>query len=260
MHILDRIVEYKRKEVALRKLETPLGALQNKVDRDPVSLRDRIKSGSGVIAEFKRRSPSKPTLNVEAKVEQITPLYESSGVSGISILTDNHFFGGSDADLTKARELNTLPLLRKDFVVDEYQIYEASTLGADCILLIARILTAHEIKHLMLIARELGLEVLVEIHNQKELDKLTDLPDLVGVNNRNLDTFEVDYQHSIDLIAQLPADACKIAESGIHSVEVMWQLSDAGFDGFLMGERFMATASPGIACKQMVKDYLNRKM
>jgi len=259
MHILDTIVAHKRKEVALRKAKKPLSKLSTNWEYQPASLKDHVLNGSGVISEFKRRSPSKPTINLGAKVEDITQGYEAAGASGISVLTDGHFFGGGDSDLVDARRQNAIPLLRKDFVIDDYQIYEARGLGADCILLIARILTADEIKRLMAVAVEVGLEVLVEIHNQEELDKIKTLPDLVGINNRNLDTFEVDYQNSIDLIAQLPAGACKIAESGIHSVDVMWQLADAGFDGFLMGERFMATDDPGAACREVIDKYLSRK-
>jgi len=256
MHILDQIVQHKKKEVSGRKAITPMSSLIKEWTYQPISMKENILSGSGVISEFKRRSPSKPTINLNALVDQVTPYYEAAGASAISVLTDSNFFGGSDEDLKAARLLNRIPLLRKDFIVDEYQIYESRNLGADCILLIARILSKEEILAFTKVAQGIGLEVLVEIHNQEELRKLSIMPDLVGVNNRNLDTFEVDYQNSINLISQLPQSVCKIAESGIQSVEIMWQLYNAGFDGFLIGEKFMATDNPGTACKQMISEYL----
>jgi indole-3-glycerol phosphate synthase len=222
-------------------------------------MRQHILEGSGVIAEFKRRSPSKPTINLDAVVEQVTPFYEAGGASGISVLTDSHFFGGSDADIQAASQVNQIPLLRKDFIIDPYQIYEARNLKADCILLIARILNEDQISSFVDIAHSIDLEVLVEVHNPEELEKVKVMPDLIGINNRNLDTFEVDYQQSIDLISQLPSDLVKIAESGISSVEVMCDLAEAGFDGFLIGERFMGTENPGQSCAEMIASYLNMK-
>ncbi len=256
MHILDTIVAHKNKEVEGRKFKTPQLELVRKWEYQPRSMRQHILDGSGVIAEFKRRSPSKPTINLDAVVEKVTPDYEHGGASGISVLTDAHFFGGSDEDIQAARKVNQIPLLRKDFIIDPYQIYEARHLGADCILLIARILNANQITHFVDIAHSLNLEVLIEVHNPEELEKVKVMPDLIGINNRNLDTFEVDYQQSIDLISQLPSDLCKIAESGITSVEVMCDLAAAGFDGFLIGEKFMATNDPGQACAEMISNYL----
>ena len=259
MHILDTIVAHKIKEVEERKSTTPQPELIREWEYQPRSMRQHILEGSGVIAEFKRRSPSKPTINLDAVVEQVTPSYEQGGASGISVLTDSHFFGGSDSDMQAARQVNQIPLLRKDFVIDPYQIYEARNLGADCILLIARILTEEQMTSYVEIAHSVNLEVLIEVHNPAELEKVNVMPDLIGINNRNLDTFEVDYQQSIDLISQLPSDLCKIAESGISSVEVMCDLAAAGFDGFLIGERFMATENPGQACTEMIESYLKMK-
>lgn len=257
MHILDKIVDYKLQEVSKRKKIIAQSELMKGWDYEPRSMRDSVLSGSGVIAEFKRRSPSKPTINLEAVVDEITPFYEQGGASGISVLTDTYFFGGSDEDLQSARLVNQIPLLRKDFIVDEYQIYEARNLRADCILLIARILTAEQLRTYTEVAQGIGLEVLIEVHNPEELDKVDKLPDLIGINNRNLDTFEVDYQQSIDLVNQLPKDLCKIAESGITGVDVMCDLAKAGFDGFLIGERFMAQSDPGLACQNMIESFIN---
>lgn len=262
MHILEEIVAHKRQEVGKEQEEIPASDLQKSVlfKRDTLSLKASIldESKSGVIGEFKRRSPSKPKINLDAQVEDIVPHYETAGASGISVLTDAHFFGGNDEDLIIARQVANIPLLRKDFIIDPYQLIRAKAIGADVVLLIARILSQEELTSLNKVAKDLGLEVLVEIHNQEELDKLAFMPDLVGVNNRNLDTFEVNYQHSIDLIAQLPADVIKIAESGIHSATVMCTLKEAGFDGFLIGERFMAANHPGKACATLLKDYKSK--
>lgn len=262
MHILDTIVDYKRQEVAKEQSEITADDLKKSVlfQRETVSMQAAIldESKLGVIAEFKRKSPSKPKINLEADVEIIVPGYEKAGASGISVLTDSSFFGGSDEDIILARQLVELPLLRKDFIIDPYQIIRAKAIGADVVLLIARILSNDELADFNAIAKDLGLEVLVEIHNQEELDKLNYLPDLVGVNNRNLDTFEVNYQNSIDLIQQLPNDAVKIAESGIMNTDIMVTLKEAGFDGFLIGEKFMATNKPGKSCHAFLKDYKSK--
>lgn len=263
MHILDKIVAHKREEVALRRDNCSIKNLETLsfFNRECLSAKANIKNEqlSGVIAEFKRRSPSKPSINLAAQVPQIIPHYENAKASAISVLTDNHFFGGKTQDLLSARDHCELPLLRKDFIVDEYQIIESKANGADLILLIARILDTSTLAHFTQTAKDLGLEVLVEIHNQEELEKIQTLPDIVGINNRDLDTFKVDYQRSKKLLNQLPNEVCKISESGISQEGVMLDLHQAGFEGFLIGERFMASKDPGKSCHEFIANYLSLK-
>ncbi len=263
MHILDKIVAHKKKEIAVLKQETSMSTLEQSplFKRTVHSAKASIISNqlSGVIAEFKRRSPSKPTINLSAKVDQIIPKYARAKASAISVLTDAHFFGGNPIDLINARKHCELALLRKDFIVDEYQIVESKAIGADLILLIARILDSATLQHFTQTAKKLGLEVLVEIHNQEELEKIKCLPDIIGINNRDLDTFTVDYSRSKALLSQLPLGVCKISESGITNESVMLDLSQAGFDGFLIGERFMATPNPGESCQNFISNFLDLK-
>jgi len=263
MHILDQIVAYKKEEVSKFKAERNIAHLEKSefFQGEKKSLAGFIKNlnRSGVIAEFKRKSPSKQDINLEAKLEPIVKGYEEANASAISILTDNKFFGGQNDFLGKAKDLVNIPLLRKEFIIDEYQIIEAKSIGADAVLLIARILTNQELTQFSTVANNLGLEVLIEIHNKEELDKLPSSLDVIGINNRDLSTFQVDYQNSIDLLNQLPQGLCKISESGIHNVETMIELYQAGFDGFLIGERFMANADPGRACKEMIDEFLNKR-
>jgi len=223
MHILDKIVAHKRKEVEQQKT---------------------------LVSAMKLEQDSHFNLTVPSAAG-----YQEAGAAGMSVLTDSHFFGGSVADFQNAKSSITLPLLRKDFIIDEYQIVEAKSMGAAVILLIARILTKQEMKTYTQVAHDLGMEVLVEIHNQEELDNCPIEMDLIGVNNRNLDTFEVDYENSIRLKNQLPQSLCKISESGIHSIDTMLMLRKEGFDGFLIGEKFMKEANPGEACKTFLSDY-----
>jgi len=207
---------------------------------------------TGLIAEFKRRSPSKGIINDKADVVEVTKAYTNHGASCLSVLTDSVFFGGSADDLSKAR-VNTIPILRKDFIIDEYQLIEARAMGADVILLIAACLTPDRVKELAFFAKSLQLEVLLEIHNEAELKHICDEVDMVGVNNRDLKTFSVDINRSIELGKQIAADKLKIAESGIDSIETIIAFKKAGFKGFLIGEHFMKQPDPTIAFAEFVK-------
>lgn len=250
MNILDTIIAAKKLEVASRKIEIPIRQLeQSPLFQQAIpSLRANLlqPGTTGIIAEFKRKSPSKGIIHPNANAGEITGAYAAGGASGISVLTDASFFGGSWADLAAAIGWG-VPVLRKDFIIDEYQLIEARAHGAAVILLIAACLTPAEVKQLANAARLLGLEVLLELHDQAELEHIHPAVTLVGVNNRNLKNFEVNLQHSIELAAQIPAEFPAIAESGIDSVETIMQLQSAGFSGFLMGEYFMKQADPGKA-------------
>jgi indole-3-glycerol phosphate synthase len=203
-------------------------------------------SKTGIIAEFKRKSPSKGIINDKADVIEVTEAYTKNGASCLSVLTDENFFGGTTADLKKAR-INNIPILRKDFIVDEYQVVEARAMGADVILLIAACLTPQRVKELATFAKSLQLEVLLEIHNEEELQHICAETEIVGVNNRDLKTFTVDINRSIQLSKKIPADKIKIAESGIHDIETIITFKNAGFRGFLIGENFMKQADPAKA-------------
>ena len=257
MNILEKIVLHKKKEVVEKKSLVPTKLLENSIyfKTPVVSLKKYVKrtDKSGIIAEFKRRSPSKGAINQHAKVEKVSIGYMQAGASALSVLTDSHFFGGKNEDLMEARKYNFCPILRKDFIIDEYQIIEARSIGADAILLIAECLTSEEVNRLSKFAKDLGLEILMEIHSAKQIEKINDHIDLVGVNNRNLETFEVSIENSINLISQLPDHLTKISESGIHNPEDIQKLRVAGFDGFLIGERFMKTANPAKACGEFIR-------
>ncbi len=259
MHILDRIVAHKKIEVEKNKEQSPIALLEQSpfYDRACVSFSDNIRDEkkSGIISEFKRRSPSKPTINLAANPSIIPGEYDAAGVSAISILTDEHFFGGNAYHLSIARPSVSCPILRKDFIIDEYQIIEAKSIGADAILLITEILTKDEIAKFATLAASLGLEVLMEVHTIKQIDKYNPKVNAIGVNNRDLTTFTVDPDHSINLYPHLPTEVCKISESGIHDIPTMIKLKKAGFDGFLIGERFMKTKDPGLACQTFIKEY-----
>jgi indole-3-glycerol phosphate synthase len=257
MTILDQIIKHKRKEVADNIATRPIKSLEQSIyfNSPCVSLKEYIlrKDKSGIIAEFKRKSPSKGMINEYADVEKISIGYMQAGASALSVLTDQHFFGGKNEDLSVARKFNFCPILRKDFIVNEYQIIEAKSIGADAILLIAAVLTKEEIKQFSTLAHQLGLEVLLEIHDTSELEKYDAEISLVGINNRNLNTFEVDLNHSISLSQQLPVETIKIAESGINNFENIQLLKSHGFDGFLIGEHFMKTAAPELTCKKFIE-------
>ncbi len=213
----------------------------------------------GIIAEFKRRSPSKGVINTAAEVEKVSIGYMQAGASGLSILTDHQFFGGDNNDLQEARKFNYCPILRKDFIIDEYQVIEAKSIGADTILLIARILEQKKIVQLASLAQCLGMEVLLEVHEDGELDKLCEEVNIVGVNNRNLKTFETSVDTSKDLESKIPSDFLKISESGIHSADTILDLQSHGFEGFLVGERFMQSGHPERACREFI-NALKQKM
>lgn len=256
MNILDKIIEHKKGEVARNKNLVSVHELQQHENfhRQVISLKRFLldESKTGIIAEFKRRSPSKGIINDKADVLDVTTAYTKYGASGLSVLTDTEFFGGDSGDLHKAR-VNDIPILRKDFIIDEYQLAEARAMGADVILLIAACLTPHRVQELAFFAKSLRLEVLLEIHNETELQHMCDEVDLVGVNNRDLKTFSVDINRSIELSKQIPADKIKIAESGIDNAETINIFKQAGFKGFLMGEHFMKFKDPGAAFEQFTK-------
>lgn len=255
MNILDTIVAHKRKEVTERKKITSVAELEKgKFFADKtLSLRSFLldENKTGIIAEFKRKSPSKGIINDKVAVEEVTTAYAKYGASGISVLTDKEFFGGSLDDLLAAT-INAVPLLRKDFMIDEYQLVEAKAFGAEVILLIAACLTTAEVKQMAATAKNLGMEVLLEVHNEEELGHLCDAVDLVGVNNRNLKTFDVSINTSLDLINKIPKEKPAVAESGISDVDTIVTLRRAGFKGFLIGENFMKQASPSVAFADFV--------
>ena len=211
----------------------------------------------GIIAEHKRRSPSKDIINNNHSVEDVVLGYQNAGACGISVLTDGKYFGGSLDDLLLAKAAINIPLLRKEFIIDEYQILESKAHGADVILLIASVLTRQEIKNLSEFGQSLGLEILLEVHNLEELEKSI-LPslDLIGVNNRNLKTFEVNLDYSKQLASKIPDEFVKISESGISSAEVVKELQQFGYQGFLMGEHFMKTKNPGEAAANFIKQVI----
>lgn len=262
MDILDKIISHKYKEIEEKKSLTPVKRLEQSIyfDTPTVSLKHYVSRPDlhGIIAEIKRKSPSRGDINPYVNVERVSIGYMQAGASALSILTDEHFFGGKNEDLTLARRMNYCPILRKEFIIDEYQIIEARSIGADAILLIAACLYPKEIKQLAAFAHSIGLEVLMEVHDQNELDRsLNEHIDLVGVNNRNLKNFTVDIQTSLDLADKIPAEFVKVAESGISDPKEVLRLREAGFKGFLMGQRFMETSRPEKACTQFI-DQLSR--
>lgn len=255
MTILDTIIDKKKQEISYRKSIFSIQKLEKCLSfaRKTISFQESLKKKdkNGIISEFKRKSPSKGIINANASVEEVTAGYVKANVCALSVLTDSFFFGGSSADLMAARNFNPeTPILRKDFVIDSYQIVEAKAIGADVVLLIASCLTKKEIDDLAIFAKNLGLEILLEIHAEEELEKISDHVTVVGVNNRNLKDFTVDIQHSIDLFPQIPSKFLKISESGISNVETIQKLQNVGFSGFLIGENFMKTTNPSLACQE----------
>ncbi len=257
MDILERIIAYKKREVAQLMSEVSVKKLVTSPNfkREPISLKESLNrtNSTGIIAEFKRQSPSKGTINNEASVIDVTEGYLKAKVAAQSILTDSKYFGGNIVDIMKARTVNeSTPILRKDFIVDGFQIIEAKAIGADVILLIAACLTSQELKNYGKLAEDLGLDVLYEVHNQEELDKIELDDKIIGINNRNLKTFEVDLEHSIELASQIPETCIKVSESGISDPRIITGLKQYGFQGFLIGENFMKEKDPGFACQQFI--------
>ncbi|MFT7899613.1 indole-3-glycerol phosphate synthase TrpC [Tenacibaculum ascidiaceicola] len=258
MTILDKIIAFKKQEVAKIKAEVAVKKLVESPNfkRETLSLKKSLLEpySTGIIAEFKRQSPSKGIINDKATITEVTNGYLDANVAAQSILTDTSFFGGTMADLMEARAINEQkPILRKDFIVDGFQIVEAKAIGADVVLLIATCLTAEQLKNYGQLATDLGLEVLYEIHTQEDLDKIGDLDNkIIGINNRNLKTFEVDLEHSINLASQIPDTVVKVSESGISDPRIITGLKEHGFHGFLIGENFMKTENPGQACQEFI--------
>jgi indole-3-glycerol phosphate synthase len=255
MNILEKIIQLKREQVAEQKKNIPMDTFINAegFNRKCFSLIQNLREANttGIIAEFKRKSPSKGFINEHANVLEVTTAYTNGGAAALSILTDEYFFGGSNADLIASRVL-PIPILRKDFIVDTYQIAEAKAIGADVILLIAACLSADEVKTLAAYGVSIGLEVLLELHEETELNHICADTILVGINNRNLKDFKVDIDASLRMASLLTADKIKIAESGISEASTIELFKNAGFQGFLIGENFMKEANPGIAFNNFV--------
>jgi indole-3-glycerol phosphate synthase len=256
MTILDTIIQRKKEEISASKSKISIQQLKDSefFERKSISLKESVKNKNGIIAEFKRKSPSKGIINDTYSPLEVVSTYEKCGASGISILTDKDFFGGSFEDILSVRNSINIPILRKDFMIDEYQFYEAKNMGADIILLIAACLSPQQVKEFTELSHELGLEVLLEIHTEKELEHFNSNIDLVGINNRNLKDFKVDLQHSVNLKNLLPKEVLSVAESGIYSIEDFNYLKEKGFDGFLMGEYFMKSENPGNTFKEFVSN------
>lgn len=259
MTILDKIIERKKTEVAQAKAEVTLEALYSYplFTRTCYSLRESVldPNRTGIIAEYKRASPSKGIINAKATVQEVVTGYQNAGASAISVLTDTDFFRGSLADLSQAREVLQIPLLRKEFIIDTYQIAEAKAYGADIILLIAACLTPSEVQAFSQYAKSLGLHVLLEVHNEEELlSNIFDSVDAIGVNNRNLKDFVVSLDHSYDLVHKIPNQFIKVSESGISDPTTINELKKAGFHAFLIGENFMKTANPA----QSIQDFVTK--
>lgn len=261
MNILDTIVAKKKIEVAEKKSVTSVSELEKGrlYKNETLSFAEYLlrKDKTGIIAEYKRKSPSKGIINGTSTVAEVTTAYVENGASAISVLTDKDFFGGSLTDLLEAT-INEIPLLRKDFIIDEYQLVESKANGAEVILLIAACLSAPEVKKFASFAKNIGLNVLLEIHNEQELDHICDEVDVVGVNNRDLKTFTVDINRSIELSTKIPGDKIKISESGIDTVASIELLQQHGFKGFLIGEKFMKEENPGLAFQSFANE-LKRK-
>lgn len=259
MHIIDEIVLQKQKELKRRRELYPTKLLEKSVHfaAPKVSLKSYLQRQDkvGIIAEIKRRSPSKGWINPHISVERLSIGYMQSGASALSILTDEPFFGGALDDLKVARRFNFCPILRKDFILDAYQIIEACSAGADVILLIARALTPEKTSELGRFAQQLGLEVLLEVHSRNELEThLNPHVDIVGVNNRNLEDFSVSIETSLDLVDAIPRELSKISESGLRDAQSIVTLKQAGYNGFLIGESFMRNSLPDKACARLVKE------
>ena len=248
MTVLEKILVNKKRELKESERKVTLKELEAMefFFRDCISLSDSIsdKQKSSIVAEFKRKSPSKGFINTSASVEEVTAGYSRHGASGISVLTDHAFFGGNIYDLMLARRLVETPILRKDFIIDEYQVIESKAIGADAVLLIAAALDKEQFNNLSRLARSIGLQVLLEVHNEQELDYLNEYVSIAGVNNRDLKTLKVDTEISLGLAAKISDNYVRISESGISSHSIIRELREAGYNGFLIGEKFMSDADP----------------
>lgn len=263
MNILDKIIEHKRGEVEQLKNLISTAKLEQRPDfsRPTFKMTDFIidRNRTGIIAEFKRKSPSKGIINATASVEETTKGYVAGGCSALSVLTDSNFFGGSNDDLKRARAVNQVPIIRKDFTIDEYQVVEAKSIGADAILLIASVLDPMQSKRLTELAHSLTLQVLLEVHSEAELSAHVGCgADLIGVNNRNLKTFEVTIENSKRLVKSIPDSVVKVSESGITSADTIIELREFGYRGFLVGENFMKQSDPGDAAIAFMTDLKNK--
>lgn len=260
MSILQEIIAHKKAEVAERISLYPIKLLEQSIffTGQTVSLKKYIlrQDKSGIIAEFKKKSPSKGMINPYAEVERTSIGYMQAGASALSVLTDKKYFGGSNEDLTTARKFNYCPILRKDFVIEEYQIVEAKSIGADAILLIAAVLSPQRLKELAAFAKTLHLEVLMEVHSLEELqNNLHPEVDLIGVNNRNLNTFVTDIAVSKELARHIPQEFVKVSESGISNPATLIELQEWGYEGFLIGENFMQHSRPEQAAARFIHEF-----
>jgi len=257
MNILDKIIHNKKIEVAKRKERMPLSSLLQSdfYNRIPISLVERLmdESSTGIIAEFKRKSPSKGIINDRVNPLDVAIGYQNAGAASISMLTDEVFFSGADADLISVRSSINIPILRKEFIIDTYQIHEAKSIGADLILLIAACLTPAEVSILSQLAKSLGLEVLLELHDEEELGHICDTVDFVGINNRSLKTFDVNIERSLKMASKIPSGKLKIAESGIDDPALIKLFRENGYRGFLIGENFMKQTDPVDAISAFMK-------
>jgi indole-3-glycerol phosphate synthase len=257
MTILDKIIADKRLEVINRREIVSLEHLKSQaVGKKPGrSLKKALlESPSGIISEFKRKSPSKGYIHPGADVEEVVGAYQAAGCAGVSVLTDYLYFGGTVGDFKKARAVLNCPMLRKDFIIDPYQVYESKVLGADVILLIASALTLDEAYDLGELTHELEMEVLLEVHDEKELDYISRFTDMVGVNNRDLGTFETSVQKSFDLAPLIPTEYVRISESGLSDPSDVSKLRKVGYQGFLLGENFMKQDKPGMALSNFIHE------
>ncbi len=259
MNILDEIIAHKKREVEEKKNLVPVKMLEQSIhfETRPLSMKKHLQreDKTGIIAEFKRKSPSEGIINEHAKVDETTTGYVQAGAAALSVLTDTQFFGGENEDILLARKHNSCPIIRKDFILEEYQVLETKALGADTVLLIASALTPEAAKNLAAFTKSLGMEVLLEVHNEEELKAyLNEDVDMLGVNNRNLGTFETAIQTSIELANQIPDQFVKVSESGIKSPETIIELRNYGYQGFLMGTYFMKHERPEQACA----DFINK--
>ncbi len=254
--ILSEIIAHKKNEVAGRKAEIPFAMLEKRLTAKTIlfhSLNEAlVQSTTGIIAEFKRRSPSKGWINRPADAAEVTKAYAAAGAAALSVLTDEEYFGGTLADLRLAVETVQIPVIRKEFIVDEYQLFEAKLAGADAILLIAAAITKEESNRFTVLAHQLQLDVLLELHDERETDYITPLNTLIGINNRNLGSFVTDVDKSFRMIDLIPKEAVLVSESGISDPGMVRELREAGYRGFLIGENFMKTADPGESLRRFL--------